>query len=88
MAGRSVRPTSPVAVAWCATGAVHATKAVWIIRQLAIAQLDQAAYLCDGVGAEVFNDAKVHTHADVLRLFDLAIERAAWTGSQTAMTDL
>lgn len=71
--GRVVYAASPAACCWCAFGAVSrmgCPELDWYL--VAAAGLDP-----DATGIAGFNDDPATTHADILALFDRAIELAA-----------
>jgi hypothetical protein len=76
--GRNVHPTHPSACCFCVEGAVRYAdmRLPGSQRGAARTQLDTTAYEISGnCYAAAFNDAPSTTHADVLALFDRAIER-------------
>jgi hypothetical protein len=71
--GDPVMASDPVAVCWCALGAVYASSPqnTNVARNFAREALSRTAGTC----IVTFNDHATTTHADVLRVFDKTIAR-------------
>lgn len=78
----TVRPTDPKACQWCATGAVWAIEGKSLPHYSALHALRCALPGKHSVSIEAFNDSAAH--AEVLALFDKAIEIAeGWQEAKT-----
>ena len=88
---REAYPRSALAVCWCATGAVLKASGPPSSRMDShpVLRLEQTLHAAYGPGRYVqgFNDDESTTHADVLALFDLTIERLTeWYSVEKLLT--